>query len=139
MLSEDLEAMVAFTRARLDEDKQRAEATGEGRIAWLTYLDDDGQMHYTTVAAGGTEAGTADDSWVTDGKELPAPARVLVFYDQASALREIEARQRVIDRCASAEISDDGDMGAVLLAEAILVDLAAPYAGHADYQQRWTP
>ncbi|MGH8921887.1 MAG: hypothetical protein ACRD0H_26690, partial [Actinomycetes bacterium] len=59
-----VDELVAFWRARLDEDEATAHYAGPARIAWLTYRDDQGQMRYTTVAAGEDHA-----PWVADGHE----------------------------------------------------------------------
>lgn len=88
----DMNDLIDHLTAQLDADEKAAEATGQDRIAWLTYLDDDGHMHYTTVAA---EAMT--DVWIANGDELPAPARTLVVYDPARALREVAALRQVIN------------------------------------------
>lgn len=90
-MSEDLAARV---RARLDEIAAAAEGTG--RIAWLTYLNDDGHMGYTTVAAGSETAEGVDDVWIADGKELPAPARVQVVYDQAAVLADVASKREIL-------------------------------------------
>lgn len=153
--------LVDFLRNRYDEEEQKAQAAGESRIAWLTYLDDQGQMHYTTVAAGSATAGAVDDVWVADGKELPAPSRVLVVYDPARVLRKVEAQRRIIELhpittdviddpaiyvkterqpfgCRTDHEFYDGETAGFGYCETLRL-LALPYADHPDYDERWRP
>jgi hypothetical protein len=119
-----LRGLVEFNKARLAEDERRAYESGEARIAWLTYRDDAGQMRYTTVAAQ-----TGDEAWVADGRELAPPSSALVFYDPARALREIEARRRII-----AEYEENPDEPWPLFP---LLEMAAVYDDHPDYKPEW--
>src|ERR1035441_8446779 len=77
--------------ARLDEDEATASYAGPARVAWLTYCDDEGQMLYTTVAAGGDPS-----PWCAAGKELADPASVRVIYDPARMRRYVEAGRAII-------------------------------------------
>ena len=90
-MTDDLAAMTAFAEARLAEDEAAARYAGPARVAWLTYRDSEGQMLYTTVAAGEDHA-----PWVADGHELPEPASARTVYDPARALREVEAGRKLL-------------------------------------------
>jgi hypothetical protein len=83
--------LTAFVNARLDEDEATARYSGPALVAWLTFCDEQGQMSYTTVAAGGQGDW---DSWVADGHELPEPASARVVYDPGRALREAGAKRK---------------------------------------------
>ena len=133
-----------FLRARLDEDEQVARSSGDGRVAWLTYLDDEGHMHYTTVASGTDMATGSDDTWVANGKELPAPARVLLVYDPARELRKVEARQRILATFVALDTHPNrltyGQLQQQWVAlRAVIAGLALPYADHPDYREEWRP
>lgn len=151
--------LVAFLRARLDEDEATAHYAGPARVAWLTYRNDAGQLYYTTVAAGGEGDW---DVWAADGKELPEPDSVLVVYDPARALREVEAKRAILalHEGASGRLhaeQDDFDAwvrGAAtgprpkstgphpkLIAglECAIRLLGAVYSGHPDYRPGWSP
>jgi hypothetical protein len=86
--------LVAFAAARLAEDQEREARAGDGScIAWLTLLDEAGQMRYTTVAAEWGEGG-----WIAMGEEVPPPYSVLVIYDPDRARGEIAAKRAIIGR-----------------------------------------
>jgi uncharacterized protein DUF6221 len=89
-----MDELIAFLNERLDEEESTVRRAGESRIAWLTYLNVNGTMHYTTVADG--HAGV----WIADGHELPEPASVLVMFETARALRDIEADRKLLSRYA---------------------------------------
>lgn len=55
------------------------------------------------------------------------------------ALREVEAKRRIIGLCVQAEITDNGDPVAVILAEAVLRNLALSHADRPGYRNEWRP
>jgi uncharacterized protein DUF6221 len=118
-----MDDLIAFVVARLDEAETTVRRAGESHIAWLTYRRDDGSMGYTTVADG--HAGV----WIADGHELPEPASVLVMFDTARALRDVEAKRRLIEEFAARSTRD--------VAEIYLTTLAAAWSGHPDYRDEW--
>jgi hypothetical protein len=137
----DLAAMVAFLAARLDEQERtvyRAGTPPHGVIAWLTYQQPDGSMGYTTVAAGDSPHGP----WFADGKELPAPASVLVVHDPARELRDVAAKRAILARWREldARRGDNAeDEARAWLANEIVANLAAADSAHPEYDERWKP
>lgn len=109
MIQEDLEAMVAFTRARLTEYEQAARQSLDAPADALRYVD--------------------ADEW-TEG--------LIGLASEGFVLRDVEAKRKIIDRCEHIIEVEDA-WGLVTFAEEMLLLQAAPYAGHADYQQRWKP
>lgn len=115
-----MDDLTAFVNARLDEDGATHRHAGEGRIAWLTYRLDNGELSHTTVAAD-----HHDGYWHAGGKLLPEPASVLIVYDQARVLREVAAL-----RWLAAFVYVGGS-------EKALRHLAAVWSDHPDYRQEW--
>lgn len=131
--------LAAFLAERLDETEQNIAYVGPARIAWLTYLRDDGQMDYTTIAAG-------DDGslWWANGRELPEPASVRVVWDPARERREIKAkRDRLNAYLAIARAAETDDTrwraGELFAMEACVRADAAIYSDHPAYQPEWSP
>lgn len=121
----------AFLTARYDEAEALARYAGSGQIAWLTYPRADGQMHYTTVAAG-----HAGDVWCADGKELPEPASVRVVYDQAQRLADIALKRAILAEHGPSEIEPEACRcckGCLALPCPTVRHLATEFSGHADY------
>ncbi len=83
--------LAAFLAARYDEAEATHRYAGEGRIAWLTYQLDNGDLSHTTVAAD-----HHDGYWCAGGKLLPEPASVLVVYDNAQALADIKLKRAIL-------------------------------------------
>ena len=128
------DALVAFTKARLDEAERTIYREGtppHGVIAWLTYNQPDGSMGYTTVAHG--DSGV----WVADGKELPEPASVLVVYDPKRALRDIAAKRAVVAEY-EASVRSVGE-GLSRTRRNLVLALAAVWEDHPDYRAEWAP
>lgn len=157
--------LVAFLRARLDEREQSLHDAGQGRIAWLTYRNDEGRLSYTTVASGSEDAEGPDDEWAADGKDLATPASVHVVFDQAHELVEVETKRRIIADLIPVLDSMDHQIGIEGVAatmpghfdhgdgacggtchmpeayarDQLLKRLALPYADHPDYREDWRP
>jgi hypothetical protein len=144
-MTADPAAIIAFTKARLDEDEARVYREGtppNGVIAWLTYLEADGSMGYTTVAHGDT----VDGRWIADGRELAPPANVLVVHDPARVLREVAAKRAILEGYRqSLEILHDNRQtwdlvrAAVGAQRVIVKQLAAVWSDHPDYLKEWAP
>lgn len=134
--------LTAFLAARLDETEHTAHWSGPALVAWLTYRDDDGQMLYTTVAAGEEHV-----PWIADGHELPEPSSSSIVYDPARVLREVEAGRRILARyedCLARMEDPDYPQGVAAdqareYEDFVLPNLAAAWSGHPDYDQEWNP
>lgn len=114
--------LIAFLRARLDEDEQAARRGAE----WL----DETQ----------TEPNSLDRA---AQRAKAAGVRNVGGYLPARVLRDVEAKRRILDwhsgghECSGPEsnclwITDDEACATVRA-------LAEPYADHPDYQQEWRP
>lgn len=113
----DTTALVAFLRARLDED---------ARLARRCAGDDCGDW----VARGDTV-----DFCQMDLRGFhPTIAAHVARYDPARVLAAVDATRRVVD-AAERRLREAADP----LAVAVLRALALPYADHADYRVRWRP
>jgi hypothetical protein len=120
---ESMEALVEFVGARLAEDRQWAHwATRDGQTEWfnrsLLRQPDSDQEIYTAagvVALVGAPYG-------------PHIAR----WDPQRVLDEVNAKGLLLERAAARfRVSEElGDA-------AVLRLLAAPYSGHADWQEEW--
>lgn len=127
------DGLAVFLAARLDEAEQNISYAGPARIAWLTYLRDDGQLAYTTIAAG------VDNSpWVADGRELPEPASVRVIWDPARELRAITAKRAILADC-TAKLRYPANAPMYNLAIRTLRNLAAEWDDHPAYLPEWSP
>lgn len=160
-MSDDL---VAFLRARLDEDEQVARAATSGRWRW----DLDGGAYEDDPL------GTATQEWGSRGPDLMsgdepvigatgydasnvivkrADANHIARHDPARVLAEVEAKRRIIELhratdgldCASCanwgDVTHDRDYGEMGSHEwypcSTLRFLTLPYAGYPDYQDAW--
>ena len=109
--------LVAFLRARLDEDEAAAKTGSDP--GWRS----DGP--YLGWVAGGI---AAQFKWTTDAAHA---AR----HDPARVLREVAAKRAILDE-AESELADD--LAAVMPRDR-LRHLAAVYSDHADYRPEWKP
>ncbi|EGD23955.1 DUF6221 family protein [Prescottella equi] len=125
--------IIAFLRARLDEDE--ITARGALHAAPHTGTDDHGTWH----ANGAEVAGEAMHFWDNPTNVLTEwQASHIARHDPARALREVEAKRRILDR---AEQLHDDPFDTVLFTEydeTILPLMAAAYSDHPDYQPHWT-
>lgn len=122
--------LVAFLRARYDEDEQVATAAtpgpwvagGIGDFGWSVSGPSGG------VEADDSEAGRAD-------------AEHIARHDPARALAEVAAKRRVLDAWPDSfgQWSADQADAARAMKTAVLLLLALPYAGHPDYREEWRP
>lgn len=140
--------LTAFLRARYDEREAARRHAGNGRIAWLTYLLDNGELSHTTVAAD-----HHDGYWCAGGKLLPEPASVLIVYDQAEVLADLAAKRGRLTLMAEATAEMDrllADDTAGTVDQAMAIGRArgatvavkydaTVYASHPGYQARWKP
>jgi hypothetical protein len=135
--------LLAFLKARLDEDEQAARAAAEetGNPVW-EYSGSDVIAEQTGYPGGITYVAVAP--W--DG-DVPAPVgNHIARHDPARVLREVEAKRRILTRYEF--VSSHGPavdhtraMDMTTGAQSALRDalrmLALPYTGHEDYREAW--
>lgn len=117
--------MVAFLRARLDEDAARAAQWHDLECEIHTHLD------------AGLLAAVAASRMLED-----VPGAVCDCGGPARVLRDVEAKRRTITRMAT--VLERGwdyyeNDTVIELAEETLRDLASVYADHANYREEWRP
>lgn len=127
--------IVAFIRARLDEDADLVETIREGGFhapTWTSQPNEEGTWPILCEPDDSTPIG-----YITDGRwEIQHVAR----HDPARVLRGVEAKRRIVAEC-EYNINYHLAVGAraVLLATVTLKLLASEWSDHADYQQEWAP
>ncbi|MFF9910630.1 DUF6221 family protein [Streptomyces sp. NPDC013457] len=124
-----MDDLIAFLRARLGKDEQTARAHRQASAHW--YYD-----HMAHEVRDEDNAGTVAFTQDRDGQHI---AR----HDPARVLAEVDAKRRILERhaqCGSG-IGRCDDGGHVSEGEACAeqIDLAAPYADHPDYKDKWRP
>jgi hypothetical protein len=120
-----MEELVAFLRARLDEDERIARLNtrrinprrGEWALVGNEVRDDANVL-------------VVRHTWPNEGEHI---AR----WDPARVLAEVEARRRILEEWGKQ--SDDDDQYAYLAGPIIPQLLALPYADHPDYREEWRP
>lgn len=132
-MSDDL---VAFLRARLDEDERVARSTKQNGLSWQNF-EMDGELRDDRNA--GTVASV-----------IPETREHIARHDPARVLREVEAKRRILDVHAPEPLSEyvrksycevcqcyaDGIVeGAYPCATVAL--LASMYSDHPDYRPEW--
>jgi hypothetical protein len=143
-VSDDL---IAFLRARLDEDEQVALAVPvtewrEGS-SWLADLCDPLPSQRRAYGI------PAEVTLVTE-----TDAAHIARWDPARVLAEVEAKRRILDIALAYEATIDGEWGCCHSADQIAAGrcpetnpdeisairvLAAPFADHPDYRAEWRP
>ena len=132
-----MDNLIAFLRARLDEDEQEALAASPG--PWKANAEQD-----EVLAVDDIEVATG---FALSGEQLRATVRHIVRHDPARVLRDVETKRRLIDR----EVEQDRERWRrrvdehrlsfedwmALSPQETLRLLAAPYAGHPDYRDEW--
>jgi hypothetical protein len=125
-----MDDLIAFLRARLDEDEQAAQ--------YVLSFEADGFTWEYQWARFGRHRGRVTRSSFEPG--APSPRRVLA---------EVEAKRRIVDECERKirrmrlRVDQNGDdimsPGMAYLSTTILGPLALPYAEHPDYREEWRP
>lgn len=122
--------IVAFLRARLDEDEQIARAAG-GTWRYDRIPSTDGpDIHALQFD---DQRVIVDIGFMEDDVMRLAEAQHIAFHDPARVLLEVEAKRRIVDR-GSDWTSNEYE------AWPVLAMLALAYADHPDYQsEEWKP
>lgn len=121
--------LVAFLRARLDEDERAALNAPPG--PW--HYD---RKRFAVTCDGYPVASWRHEGKLTDGSPLlDRTGEYMERFDPARVLAEVDAKRQMIDECA-VTISQGLSVG---LAETMLAMLALPYADHPAYREEWRP
>jgi Family of unknown function (DUF6221) len=138
--------LIAFLRARLEEDAAAAQAT-----AGPDWLEDGSPSLtvFTRQQSEGDRPGVRGIAWCSNGYDDDRANMVhIARHDPARVLREVEAKRAAVTRCelVLAAFADPaaGSWPDVSRRErshagATLCALAAVYADHPDYRQEWKP
>ncbi|MFD5564515.1 DUF6221 family protein [Kitasatospora griseola] len=142
--------LVAFLRARLDEDEQTArEAHAIDPAPWYEDVEYDDRTNQRDGRYGSGLVRADDNVALWDRKQsstlsMTAPTAVHVArHDPARVLAEVAAKRRILDDLAAAQGLEEKDpweaedrLGAL---ERAVSFLALPYADHPDYRPEWAP
>jgi hypothetical protein len=140
-----MDDLVAFLRARLDEDEQTARAAVPG--PWSETGRDsvgEGMVHSDTTGwsvVGSVKTGYGPNAPYAN---VSLNAAHIARHDPARVLRDVEARRVIVNQYAEVEANDtddayeyaDGWANALGLA---VRQLAAVYADHPSYREEWRP
>ena len=146
-----MDDLIAFLRARIDEDEQAARNAGDVRPVWVydrenfRVITAPGQR--TLVSADGTPL---PDRWIVaagspDRLFLDVNGAHIALHDPARVLAEVDAKRRIIDAyelATRAAVDDPLNDEAVFYAKGLersVLLLALPHAGHPDYREEWRP
>ncbi|HEX6471142.1 MAG TPA: DUF6221 family protein [Streptosporangiaceae bacterium] len=138
--------LVAFIRARLDEDEAIATAAAEqhqGSATWRADLMVDhihGEGASMTLDLGRT---VVDDTLNVEPGEIGlthSEIRHIALHDPAPVLRQVEAMRRVVDACEPdhRDAMESGDDSTALATDALRL-LASIWSDHPDYRAEWRP
>jgi len=130
--------LVAFLRARLNEDEQAARDASPA--PWITktgqpWLADHivfGQSKYMP-----NRISQVCD--LTAGQTRAADAAHIIRHDPARVLAEVDAKRRILDLHKAMALNPDVHSDAWTALGDVLHLLALPYADHPDYREAWRP
>jgi hypothetical protein len=123
-----LDDLIAFLRARLDEDEQAAVAAA----GQPTYYD--WEVHEADPRKQREVRVKGESHQVVSGVD-DSTAEHIARHDPARVLREVEAMRRLIQWCEWMR----GDFRGSDVWKDVLPLLALPYADHSDYRDEWRP
>lgn len=152
--------LLAFIRARLDEDEQAALAAAQKSNRAWRYTVIEGEPDGYSLDLSDERVLIVD--WTDEDELLPSEAAHIARHDPARVLREVEAKRKIIDehfgflhpsgnpdracrRCSDRRTDDDPlvhDDRWLTLEPApcpTLRLLALPYADSPDYREEWKP
>ena len=139
-----MDELLAFVRARLDEDEAAASAASDGPwTPWRTSrLHGTGQLRHVVALPGqkpGAHAAIATASWM-DSEHIARhdPARVLRQVAAGRGLlRELSVAEHTLRTAGRGTPPHDIMTGAVNSLRNAARHLATTYAGHPDYRDEW--
>ncbi|MFH8627739.1 DUF6221 family protein [Streptomyces vietnamensis] len=117
--------LIAFLRARLDEDARAARRAGDS-------FRQIGETGVIVATEGDRAEECASVNWA-------GIAEHIVRHDPARVLAEVDAKRRMLEQFGSIAKGDFIDAGEQVVAQAALELLALPFADHPDYQDTWRP
>lgn len=139
-----MDDLIAFLRARLDDDEQAAHAAGGA--PW-TADDVPGSIHVEARAR--AEQRALRGLGFVGSVEREPDRQHIARHDPARVLREVEAKRRTLARHPGATVADEcPGCGAYLDGTwktppgalcPELADLALPYTDHPAYREAWRP
>lgn len=139
-----MDDLIAWLRARLDEDERVALAATAGpwRYDPTKHHREPGTVRFSEgVFAGfiGTDATCIATTGETDDAQSMLDAEHIARWDPARVLAEVEAKRALLQECAhelarSAPRSNLNDFACT-----VLRSLGKPYAQHPDYRPEWRP
>lgn len=144
--------LVAFLRARLDEDEQAALKATDGVADHL--LPEDRSWADPTGALTRQAADWVSAKWLFSSRVVAKIegwneisisegdtkiAEHIARHDPARVLREVEAKRRIIAELWDLDEGFATDHTAPRTAKAVLRLMALPYADHPDYHEDWRP
>lgn len=134
--------LVAFIRARLDEDERIArEAGGDEWIQGEKTVDWDDETDDEITAPSGYIMRGDDDAVVYDeGTPSPKQATHIARFDPARVLRGVDAKRRIVASCEPDHYDSVGSGDdTTALATEVLWGIASEWSTHSHYLQEWTP
>ncbi|MFE7513814.1 DUF6221 family protein [Streptomyces sp. NPDC057540] len=129
-----MDDLIAFLRARLNEDADLALAASPG--PWHP-----GEEHDEVLAVDDI---VVAEGFALSGRQLRATVDHIARHDPARVLAEVDAKGRLVDLTSGMLSAAEGDSevdhyGGLDAAEAVLRATALPFAEHPDYQDAWRP
>lgn len=122
---ERVDDLIAFLRARLDEDEQEATAASPG--PWKANAEQD-----EVLAVDDIEVATG---FALSGNQLRATVRHIVRHDPTRVLREVEAKRELINWVLRWPLRPAPPSSV----DGVLERLALAYVDHPDYRNEWRP
>ncbi|MEU7741993.1 DUF6221 family protein [Nonomuraea sp. NPDC049158] len=120
-----MDDLIAFLRARLDEDEQEATAASPG--PWKANAEQD-----EVLAVDDIEVATG---FALSGNQLRATVRHIVRHDPTRVLREVEAKRELINWVLRWPLRPAPPSSV----DGVLERLALAYVDHPDYRNEWRP
>jgi len=128
--------LIAFIRARLDEDDAAARELA-GWPHWHHTHAVTAHGPIILIAAGEDDEEDDEIDVASVERDLPEAAEHIARHDPARVLREVEAKRNVLSIIGSSRNQYDGiDDG---VADELLKAIASAWSDHPDYRAKWVP